>query len=288
MPTAGPGNFGSAAEQAIPAGPNAGPPQPVRAGTLEARLAVSAAEVEAAQSLRYRIFYEEMNAVAAAGGRAQAVDTDCFDPVCDHLLVIDRNRADRPHGVVGTYRLMRSDGAARAGGFYTAGEYDIACLLKAPGRLLELGRSCVDVEYRNRPTMQLLWQAIAEYVFHYDITLMFGCASLPGRKPEDLALPLSYLYHRHLAPPELRPTALAERYVDMRLVAPEGLDRKRARAALPPLLKGYLRLGAYVGDGAVIDRQFNTTDVCIVVKTDRVTEKYSRHYRRSKRRARAG
>ena len=228
-----------------------------------------------------------MNAVPAAGDRVRAVDTVGFDPVCDHLLVIDHNRPDRPHGVVGTYRLLRSDCAARAGGFYTAGEYDIACLLKVPGRLLELGRSCVDAAYRNRPTMQLLWQAIAEYVFHYDITLMFGCASLPGRKPEDLALPLSYLYHHHLAPPELRPKALPGRYVDMRRVAPDGMDHKRARAALPPLLKGYLRLGAYVGDGAVIDTQFNTTDVCIVVKTDRVTEKYYRHYQRSNRRSRA-
>jgi putative hemolysin len=288
MAAAGPGNFASAAQRMTPTPPDTGAPQPIQAGTLEARLAASAAEVEAAQSLRYRIFYEEMNAVSAvsaADGRVQAVDADRFDSVCDHLLVIDHSRSDRPHGVVGTYRLLRSDCAARAGGFYTAGEYDIACLLKVPGRLLELGRSCVDVEYRNRPTMQLLWQAIAEYVFHYDITLMFGCASLPGRKPEDLALPLSYLYHRHLAPADLRPTALAGRYVDMRLVAPDGIDRKRARAALPPLLKGYLRLGAYVGDGAVIDTAFNTTDVCIVVKTDRVTEKYYRHYQRSTRRA---
>ncbi len=288
MRTAGPGDFGIAAEKMNLIRPNQHGPPGVRAGELEARLATSQAEIDAAQSLRYRVFFEEMRAHPSAVGRELRRDVDDFDRVCDHLLVIDHARSDRPAGVVATYRLLRRDCAERAGGFYTAGEYDIACLLKAPGRLLELGRSCVDAQYRNRSTMQLLWQAIAEYVFHYDITLMFGCASLPGPKPDDFALSLSYLYHRHLAPVELRPTALPQHYVDMRLIGADAIDRKRARAELPPLIKGYLRLGAYVGDGAVIDAQFNTTDVCIVVKTDRVTEKYSRHYRRSRGPARAG
>ena len=268
--------------------PPATAPPGVRAAALEARLATSPAEIDAAQSLRYRVFFEEMRANPSAEGRKSRRDVDDFDRVCDHLLVIDHARSDRPAGVVATYRLLRSECAERAGGFYTAGEYDIACLLKAPGRLLELGRSCVDAQYRNRSTMQLLWQAIAEYVLHYDITLMFGCASLPGPKPDDFALSLSYLYHRHLAPVELRPTALPQHYVDMRLVDADAIDRKRARAELPPLIKGYLRLGAYVGDGAVIDARFNTTDVCIVVKTDWVTAKYDRHYRRSRGPARAG
>ena len=128
--------------------------------------------------------------------------------------------------------------------------------------------------------MQLLWSGIAAYVFHYDIALMFGCASLPGTDPEALATPLSYLYYHHLAPPALRARALPERFVEMRRLDPGQIDPNRTLAALPPLIKGYLRLGGFVGDGAVIDEQFNTTDVCIVLKTDLVTEKYLRHYER--------
>jgi putative hemolysin len=128
--------------------------------------------------------------------------------------------------------------------------------------------------------MQLLWNGIAAYVFHYDVTLMFGCASLPGTDPDALATPLSYLHYYHLAPSALRPRALNERYVDMRRLSIGAIDRGRTLTALPPLIKGYLRLGGFVGDGAVIDEQFNTTDICILVKTNLVTAKYSRHYER--------
>ncbi len=169
------------------------------------------------------------------------------------------------------------------GGFYSVAEYDLGPILRFPGRILELGRSCVDAGYRNRAVMQLLWRGIAAYVFHHRIDLMFGCASLPGTDPDALAAELTYLYEHHLAPPELRPRALPERYVDMRRAPPGTVDARRALALLPPLIKGYLRLGGFVGDGAVIDRQFNTTDVAIVVKTDLITEKYYRHYERQVR-----
>jgi putative hemolysin len=109
---------------------------------------------------------------------------------------------------------------------------------------------------------------------------MFGCASLPGTDPAALALPLSYLYHNHLAPAPLRPVALADRYISMDLMPADRIDPRAALALLPPLVKGYLRLGGFIGDGAVIDEQFNTTDVCIVVKTDLITDKYFRHYER--------
>lgn len=258
--------------------------EPIHVGNLVARLAGSAAEIEAAQSLRYRVFYDEMSAIPSAEVAAARRDFDRFDDICDHLLVIDTKRDDLPGGVVGTYRLLRSTVAEQNGGFYTSDEFEIARLVSGEGETLELGRSCVEEEYRNRPTMQLLWQSIAQYIFHYDIGIMFGCASMPGTDPEALALPLSYLYHYHLAPPALRPVALNERYVDMRLLAEDKIDQRRALAELPPLIKGYLRLGGFVGDGAVVDHQFNTTDVCIVVKTDLVTEKYMKHYDRKSRR----
>jgi putative hemolysin len=147
--------------------------------------------------------------------------------------------------------------------------------------VLELGRSCVDSAYRTKMTMQLLWRGIAGYVFTHNIDLLFGCASLPGVNPEALAVPLSYLYHKHLAPADLRPRALPELYTDMNLLPAAAINARQALAELPPLVKGYLRLGGFVGDGAVIDRQFNTTDVCVIVKTDLITDKYFRHYDRT-------
>jgi putative hemolysin len=255
----------------------------LRAGRLEVRLADSKAAIDAAQALRYRVFYEEMSAVPNSEMAARHRDFDEFDEVCDHLLVIHHARGSGPGAVVGTYRLLPHNVADRHGGFYSAAEYDLSNLLAYPGRILELGRSCVDAAYRNRATMQLLWQGISAYVFEHDIALMFGCASLPGTDPDALAVPLSYLHHHHLAPPELRVRALRHRCVDMNRLPPEAVDPRKALADLPPLIKGYLRLGGFVGEGAVIDRQFNTTDVCVVVETGRVTEKYYRHYGRTAR-----
>jgi putative hemolysin len=252
----------------------------IRSGLLQVRLAESAADIDAAQALRYRIFYEKLGAIPLPDMARQRRDADRFDGLCDHLLVLDHNRGTGADAVVGTYRLLRRETAVRFGGFYSAAEFDISSLVRHPGEILELGRSCVDPAYRQRSVMQLLWAGIAAYVFHYDVVLMFGCASLPGTDPDALALPLSYLYHHYLAPPALRPRALANRYVEMCRLEPRVIDSARAIAALPPLIKGYLRLGGFVGDGAVVDMQFNTTDVCILVKTDLVTEKYSRHYER--------
>jgi L-ornithine Nalpha-acyltransferase len=255
----------------------------IRSGPLQVRLAETAADIDAAQALRYRIFYENLGAQPLPEMARRQRDADRFDEGCDHLLVLDHGRGSGADMVVGTYRLIRQEIATRVGGFYSADEYEISPLMVHPGEILELGRSCVDPAYRQRPAMQLLWSGIAAYVFHYDIVLMFGCASLPGTDPDALAVPLSYLHHHHLAPPGLRPRALAGRYVEMCRLERAAVDTAAAIAALPPLIKGYLRLGGFVGDGAVIDEQFNTTDVCILVKTDLVTEKYLRHFeRRSK------
>ena len=253
------------------------------AGSLEIRLAAGPAEVEAAQALRYRVFYDEMGARPTPAMAAKGLDFDDYDEGCDHLLVIDNALGEGSQGVVGTYRLMRRQHIARFGRFYTEAEYDISPLLRYPGQILELGRSCVDIGYRTRSTMQMLWRGIAAYVFHHGIDVMFGCASLPGTDPQALAVPLSYLYHHHLAPPGLRPVALPERYTDMRLTSAETIDARSALNLLPPLVKGYLRLGGFVGDGAVIDHQFNTTDVCVIVKTELITDKYAKHYDRTAR-----
>ena len=255
----------------------------LRSGHLEARLATSPAEIEAAQLLRWRVFYDEMGAKPTAEMAAAGRDFDDFDAICDHLLVLDTSAGPGVEQVVGTYRLTRRAQAEAFGRYYTAGEYDIAKIVAMPGNILELGRSCVDAAYRNTLTMQLLWRAIAHYVNVHGVDLMFGCASLPGTDPQALALPLAYLAHFHMAPEALRPVALPDRYTEMRLLPPERIDQKRALVALPPLIKGYLRLGGFFGDGAVIDHQFNTTDVCVIVKSDQVRGKYQRHYERTAR-----
>lgn len=255
----------------------------IRAGHLGVRLAATPGEIDAVQALRYRVFYDEMGALADRPARAARRDRDRFDQVADHLLVLDHAIGPGPEGVVGTYRLIQPHAAAKLGRFYSAEEYDITPVTNFPGQMLELGRSCVDAGYRNRAVMQLLWRGIAAYVFQHQIDLMFGCASLPGTDPEALGEELTYLFHYHLAPPALRLRALPSRYVEMLRLDPDEVDRRRAIAKLPPLIKGYLRLGGFVGEGAVIDRQFNTTDVAVVVKTDLVTDKYYRHYERQLR-----
>lgn len=255
----------------------------VRAGNLGVRLARNAEELDAAQALRWRVFYDEMGAVPDAETQRSQRDRDEFDAVADHLLVLDHDRGDGPDSIVGTYRLIGSAGAASIGRFYSQGEYDVSKLLALDSKVIELGRSCVDAEYRSRNTLQLLWRGIANYVLANDIQLMFGCASLPGTDLDALADQLTYLAAHHLAPEEIRPRALPERYVEMRRKDPATVNSRAAMNALPPLIKGYLRLGGFVGDGAVQDVQFNCTDVAIVVKTDLVTEKYARHYNRSGR-----
>ncbi len=271
--------FGSAARRrALPV--NHQSPFIVESGDLIVRLAQTDADIEASQALRFRVFYEEMTARPSPAIAAAERDFDQFDPYCDHLMVLDRRLGNGPSAVVGTYRLMRRDAAARIGRFYTQDEYNIRKLLRGGRQIMELGRSCVHADYRRHHTMQMLWRGIARYVALHQVKLLFGCGSFHGADPEAHALPLSYLHHEHLAAPAFRPRALRSRYVVMHRMAREDIDRKKALAALPPLIKGYLRLGGAVGEGAVIDREFNTVDVCIVVRLDGVTDRYLRRYSR--------
>jgi putative hemolysin len=256
-----------------------------RLGELEVRLAASAADVRRAQGLRYHVFYEEMTAVADFGTLQTRRDSDRFDLICDHLLVCDTANPQRSllrskSQIVGTYRLLRQAVADRHGGFYTAGEYDIEPLIRAKPHLdfLELGRSCVLAPYRNRRTVELLWHGIWAYVLMHRIDVMVGCASLEGTDPDRLALPLSYLHHIARAPEEWRVRAHDHLYVEMNRVPLAAIDTKAALRALPPLVRGYLRLGAFVGDGAVIDQQFGTTDVCIVLPVAGIASRYVDYY----------
>jgi putative hemolysin len=254
--------------------------EPLRFNNLLIRLAETPADIEASQALRYRVFYEEMAATPSDEMRACRWDIDGFDSVCDHLLVIDMDKGNGALAVVGTYRLLRRSVAIQHGGFYSAREYDLTALLNFPGEIVELGRSCVDASYRSRGVMQILWRGLAEYVKQFNIHLMFGCASFPGTEPKHVGQQLAYLHHYHLAPQSLRPRALDHHYVSMGDVPQSGFDKNAVVSELPPLIKGYLRVGGFVGDGAVVDHQFNTTDVCVIVKTDALTAKYDRRYRK--------
>lgn len=252
-----------------------------RIGTLETRLARSAAEIEAAQRLRFEVFVEEMGARLSPAAMQARRDSDGWDAICDHLLVVDSALEGDPEDrIVGTYRLLRQEVAERNGGFYSAHEFDIAPLLArhAGKRFMELGRSCVLPQYRTRRTVELLWQGNWAYALKHGIDAMFGCASFPGAQPEAHALALSFLHHHAQAKDEWAVSALPALHRSMDMMPPEALDARRALAVMPPLVKGYLRLGAMVGEGAVIDRAFNTTDVLVVLPIAAISGRYVNYY----------
>lgn len=245
---------------------------------LVVRLAENAREIRAAQALRYRIFYENMGATPTDAVAAAGRDFDRYDEFCDHLIVVDTAIADADERIVGTYRLLPGRRAIETCGFYSDAEFDLSPLRNFPGETLELGRSCVNPDYRTKFVLQLLWQGIYGYLVDNEIDLMFGCASIPGTDVEASALTLSYLAHYHSAPRAWRPRANRERYIEMKRVAKKRIDMRAARRGIPPLIKGYLRLGGVIGKGAVIDGDFNTTDVCLMVETDQVPDRYRSHY----------
>jgi putative hemolysin len=266
--------------------PNRGLPKALgRSGVLQIRLAKNSRDVRRAQRLRYQVFYEEMAAAPNARARFLRRDIDAYDAVCDHLLVVDTSRMDMRPGrkprpmVVGTYRLLRQDQAGPLG-FYTQSEFDIAPLIaRHPGkRFLELGRSCVLAEYRTKRTVELLWHGIWAYVRHHRIDVMFGCASLEGTDAAALAEPLGFLHHHARADAEWQASAHHTHRVAMDRAAASDIDAKAALKALPPLLKGYLRIGARFGDGAVVDRQFGTTDVLVVLPVSQIDPRYVDYY----------
>ncbi len=252
----------------------------VSAGPIAVRIARKPGEIEAAQKLRYDIFYREYGAEPVGDMAEKGLDYDRYDEFADHLVVIDRRIDTVPERIVGTYRLIRSEAAAKTGQFYSESEYDISKLKAAIPNLMEVGRSCVHPDYRTRNVLQLLWQGIAEYITYYDIGALFGCASFHGTDVNSHADMLSYLHHNHMAPSEFCPRALEGQYTGMGIKPKDLINPKEALLNLPPLIKGYLRLGGFVGDGAVIDRQFNTIDVCVVVKTGMVSNRYKKHYER--------
>lgn len=246
---------------------------------FETRLATDETDMLAAQRLRYRVFVEELGGDGPLVDHVHRLERDEFDAVVDHLILVDnrRSRDDLDH-VVGVYRLLPGERAAEFGRFYCDSEYDLAPLRASGRSLLELGRSCVDPVFRGSAGLMLLWSAVAEYVLSRDIDILFGVASFHGTDAQSLAQPLSWLHHNHLAPPNLRPHALADARQSMALIPAEKLDRRAAMLGMPALIKAYLRVGGQVGEDAWIDHEFNTTDVFLLVDTKAMSQKHRKFY----------
>ncbi|MEB2844810.1 GNAT family N-acetyltransferase [Rhizobiales bacterium RZME27] len=252
-----------------------------RIGTLETRLARSSREIDAAQAVRYRVFVEEMGAQLPAEAMRRQRDFDAFDDICDHLLVLDHAiEGDIEDQIVGTYRLLRQEVAMAHGGFYSSSEFDLAPLLARHSgkQFMELGRSCVLPDYRTKRTVELLWLGNWAYALKHGMDAMFGCASFPGIDPQEHALALSFLHHNSQVKDEWMVSALPELYKNMNMVPAEEINPRQALSAMPPLVKGYLRLGAMIGDGAVVDQAFNTTDVLIVLPIAVISGRYINHF----------
>lgn len=242
--------------------------------SFSVRLAETDEDLKAAQRLRYEVFVEELGGGGTLVDHAARLEQDRFDPFFDHMLLWD----DARDAVVGVYRVMRQDQARAAGQFYSADEYDLSVLLQSGRRVLELGRSCVHPDYRGGMAMYHLWSGLAAYIARHEIEVLFGVASFHGTDIARLAEPLSLLHHRHLAPEELRVRAQPQAFQRMDLVSPDQLDSRSAMLAIPTLIKAYLRLGGFVGEGAFIDHAFNTTDVCLILDTARMNDKQARLY----------
>ncbi len=254
------------------------------ANRFEVRLAKNDADIRAAQQLRYRVFVEEMGADVSPEDHAEKIEQDRFDPYFDHLLLIDKSIEPDAFGnhVVGVYRLMR-DAAARNGvGFYGAGEYDLSKLETSPRKCVELGRSCIAKEHRGGVGIHLLWDGLGDYVISNNIEIMFGVASFHGADIAPLKNALAYLHHSYLAPDDLRVKVLEKHYISLNQMPVEQIDRKLALREIPSLIKAYLRLGGFVGDGAFVDHEFNTVDVCLIMDTKRMVTKYRDFYARNR------
>lgn len=231
---------------------------------LHASLARNPSEVAEAQRLRYKVFAEEMGAALSG---SDGLDVDGFDAYCDHLLV----RESETNQVIGTYRMLNPQKAREAGGYYSAGEFDLTRLSHLFGSTVELGRACVHQNYRHGGTITMLWAGLAKYMQMHNFEYMIGCASVPMLDGGHMA---ASLYHRlkdaHLSPPEYRvfphnPLPIASLKNDLQVVC-------------PPLIKGYLRLGAYICGEPAWDASFNTADMLVMLPLSQINRRYAAHF----------
>ena len=253
-------------------------------GPLELRLAGTRRDVARAQRLRFRVFFEDGAATPSIADARQRRDRCPFDAEADHLLVVDTAfltaTGRRKSKVVGTYRLLRSDTAARGQGFYSGTEFDLGPLLQRQAglRLLELGRSCVDPRYRGRRVINLLWRGIGMYAAHHRIDALIGCASLPGVDLALLQAPLSFLGHHAAANAAWRVEPLPGRGIRWDRLQPDDIRVADVLATLPPLVKAYLRAGSRFSLDPVVDHAFGCTDLFAVLPLAGADRHYLAHF----------
>ena len=249
-------------------------------GNFLIKLAETSSEIKDAQSLRYSVFYKEKNAKATLSKKMLRRDYDKIDRFADHLIVIDKNRKNFQNKIIGTYRLIRGDLANQYGGFYTSKEFDLSKVLQLyeNNEILELGRSCVHKKYRNGIAMNLLWKAIANYVRIYDIKILLGCASFPGTNVLRFSDQLSYLKRNYSLQNELSVESLDNNIYPIKNFKNKNVDDMKLFVKLPPLIKGYLRIGGKVSKSCFVDHDFNTIDLCVVVQTNKINDKYKKKF----------
>ena len=244
------------------------------------KIAEKKSELKKAQALRYLVFYEEKKAIPTISKKFLRLDYDQVDRFADHLIVLDKNRKGYMNKIVGTYRLVRGEIAARSGGFYTSSEFDLSTVLSSYkyDQILELGRSCIHQDYRNGTIMNLLWKAIAEYVKLYEIKILLGCASFDGTDVVKYTNELSYLRNNFSLPEKLSVKSLDKKIYPAYTENNMNINNMKTFLKLPPLIKGYLRIGGKVSYDCFVDYKFNTIDLCVIVKTDTIDKKYRKKY----------
>lgn len=241
---------------------------------LYVKVAITPEEIIAAQELRYRVFYQEMGAIPTEEMRRLERDADKYDPYCHHLLVIDSSNND----VIGTYRVLSlEDALAHDIQLYSESEFDLTKLKATGKKIMEVSRSCVLKEYRTRQAINLLWQGIADLVVANQVDYLVGIPSLHGTDIKPHLDSLAYLKAFYTAPAAICPHALVP-HAPIPEVDKSAIDPRREFVRLPPLLKGYLRLGAVVGDGFFIDHPFNTIDVMVIMPIADMDTRYHKHY----------
>ncbi len=244
------------------------------------KIADQSLELKKAQALRYSVFFKEQKAKQSISKKILRLDYDKVDKFADHLIVIDRNRESIKNKIVGTYRLVRGNVASHFGGFYTSSEFDLTKILNSykPNQILELGRSCVHKDYRNGTIMNLLWKAVAEYIKKYDIKILLGCASFQGTDVMEYANELSYLRHNFSLPDELSVKSLDRKIYNDYKKNNSDINDLKTFLKLPPLIKGYLRVGGKVSYDCFVDYEFNTIDLCMIVNTEKIDSRYKKKF----------
>ena len=215
--------------------------------------------------MRYKSFFSD---------NKSKLDSDKFDSSCDHLVVIDTSIAN--DFVVGSYRLLLKPKNKEKISFYSESEFDLNKLLKIKElSLLEAGRSCVHKNYRDGRIIKLLWRGLASYITDKNVDFIFGCASFPSSNSELFDKELSYLSHNHKPPKHFNSKPLNHLRAKFNKVDRKYYDNDTVFRSLPPLIKAYIRAGAWIGEGAVCDYNFNTTDVLVILKSKNIIKKYS-------------